>query len=152
MFVFLSFNNEKGIFVVESKNYSGWIFGNENDKFWTQCLQNKTHNKFYNPIWQNKTHIEAIQTIFPQIQKDFFKSIIVFSERCELKQIKSNNKNTWIVKRENLKETIKQIIVTSKESIQKEEIENIKQMLNCYINTSAETKQKHINTITTNYK
>lgn len=27
-----------GLFVIESKNYSGWIFGNTNNKFWTQTL------------------------------------------------------------------------------------------------------------------
>ena len=30
--------HEKGIFVFESKNYSGWIFGNEKYKMWTQTL------------------------------------------------------------------------------------------------------------------
>ncbi|NLK22184.1 MAG: NERD domain-containing protein [Epulopiscium sp.] len=26
------------MYVFESKNYSGWIFGNEKDKNWTQML------------------------------------------------------------------------------------------------------------------
>ncbi|TCT14547.1 nuclease-like protein [Natranaerovirga pectinivora] len=42
--------SETGIYVFESKNYSGWIFGDEMQKNWTQTLQNRQKNKFFNPI------------------------------------------------------------------------------------------------------
>lgn len=48
-----------GIFVIETKNYNGWIFGSENSKNWTQVIY-KTKNHFYNPIMQNKGHIKAL--------------------------------------------------------------------------------------------
>ncbi|MDE5564288.1 MAG: NERD domain-containing protein, partial [Oscillospiraceae bacterium] len=38
----------KGIFCFESKNYSGWIFGNEYQKNWCQTL----------PQWNRKSHKE----------------------------------------------------------------------------------------------
>ena len=38
--------HEKGIFVFESKNYSGWIFGSADQLNWTQSLQNGDKNKF----------------------------------------------------------------------------------------------------------
>jgi hypothetical protein len=50
----------KGIFVFESKNYSGWIFGSEKNRYWTQTLPKNSKNKFFNPIWQNKAHIKAL--------------------------------------------------------------------------------------------
>ena len=28
----------KGFFVIESKNYNGWIFGSEKNRYWTQTL------------------------------------------------------------------------------------------------------------------
>lgn len=34
----LIFLHESGIYVFESKNYSGWIFGSENQKYWTQSF------------------------------------------------------------------------------------------------------------------
>ena len=37
----LLFITPKGIFVIESKNYSGWIFGDEYSQYWTQSLPNK---------------------------------------------------------------------------------------------------------------
>ena len=52
------FITQKGIFVFESKNYSGWIFGDDKGKNWTAMLPNKQKNYFYNPIKQNKTHLK----------------------------------------------------------------------------------------------
>lgn len=46
--------HEKGIFVFESKNYSGWIFGSADQLNWTQSLQNGK------PVWgQDCTHCMA---------------------------------------------------------------------------------------------
>ena len=66
-----------GIYVLESKNYSGWIFGNEKDASWTQTLPNKDKNHFYNPVRQNKTHIMWLNEM---LGNDMSTSIIVFSE------------------------------------------------------------------------
>lgn len=48
---------ENGIFCIETKNYIGWIFGNENQEKWTQTLYTGEKNHFYNPLKQNKSHI-----------------------------------------------------------------------------------------------
>lgn len=42
-----------GIFVIETKNYKGWILGNEDSQNWTQVIY-KYKNKFYNPVLQNR--------------------------------------------------------------------------------------------------
>ena len=39
--------HEKGIFVIESKYYSGWIFGSEDQLKWTQCFRNGRKEHFY---------------------------------------------------------------------------------------------------------
>lgn len=77
--------HRKGIFVFESKNYSGWIFGSRNDRYWTQSLKGGQKNRFYNPILQNQTHINALSRIL-KIDSDKFISMIIFSERCTLKK------------------------------------------------------------------
>ncbi len=38
---------QKGIFVIESKNYSGWIFGDEKSQKWTMSFPNGQKNQFY---------------------------------------------------------------------------------------------------------
>jgi len=42
-----------GVFVVETKNVSGWIFGKERDAQWTQKLHGNHSQKFQNPLRQN---------------------------------------------------------------------------------------------------
>ena len=53
--------HETGIYVFESKNYSGWIFGTETQQYWTQTLPvgkgKSQKTKFFNPIIQNKVHL-----------------------------------------------------------------------------------------------
>lgn len=51
-----------GLLVVETKNYSGLIFGMPSDRQWTQKLGRSTH-RFLNPLWQNELHIKAVQAL-----------------------------------------------------------------------------------------
>ena len=57
--------HESGVYVLESKNYSGWIFGTESQKYWTQTLPagrgRSQKERFFNPIMQNKGHIKWLQ-------------------------------------------------------------------------------------------
>ncbi len=83
--------HESGIYVFESKNYSGWIFGAETQQYWTQTLSKGRHRSphkepFFNPIIQNKVHIKWLSTYLGMEPEQFF-SYIVFSERCTLKDI-----------------------------------------------------------------
>lgn len=72
-----------GVFVVETKNYSGWIFGDENQAMWTQKLF-KTNNKFQNPLRQNFKHIKALESL-TCLPSEKFHSVIVFVGGSEFK-------------------------------------------------------------------
>lgn len=80
--------HESGIYVFESKNYDGWIFGSETQKNWTQSLasgRGKTRKyTFLNPIIQNKVHVKWLQSYLHDNSNLPVYSYIVFSERCEL--------------------------------------------------------------------
>ena len=52
-----------GIFVVETKNMNGWIFGNPNQKQWTQTIY-KHSKEFQNPLNQNYKHVKTIESLF----------------------------------------------------------------------------------------
>ena len=73
-----------GIFVVETKNYSGWIFGNEKSEKWKQTFKTAQGNYFYNPIKQNWGHIYTLSA-YLQLDKWIFKPIVVFSNEAKLK-------------------------------------------------------------------
>ncbi len=59
-----------GIFVIETKSYKGWIFGNANQKYWIQVIY-KYKKSFYNPLYQNFAHVKAVETLvrplFPNV-------------------------------------------------------------------------------------
>lgn len=74
----------KGIFVIEVKHYSGWIFGNEKSNQWTQTIYH-VKNTFQNPIHQNFRHLKAIQQILDFLPKEYMHSIVVFSGSAEFK-------------------------------------------------------------------
>ncbi|MCT2408990.1 NERD domain-containing protein [Chryseobacterium antibioticum] len=73
-----------GIFVIETKNYKGWILGYEKDKSWIQAIY-KYRRKFYNPILQNQGHIYALKHVLKNYQYLRYYSIITFTKRATLK-------------------------------------------------------------------
>ncbi len=74
----------KGIFVIETKNYSGWIFGEEKSKQWTQTMY-RIKRRFQNPIHQNYLHVKAIEQLFDFLPKEHIHSLVVFMGRGEFK-------------------------------------------------------------------
>lgn len=87
---------EFGIYVIESKNYSGWIFGNKNNKNWTVSYNKKTKERLYNPIWQNNSHIKAL-TNYLQITDNGINSLIIFGGGAELKKVPKNTPTRKII-------------------------------------------------------
>ncbi|HIF9127918.1 TPA: NERD domain-containing protein [Photobacterium damselae] len=65
-----------GIFVVETKNMKGWIFGSTRQKLWTQKIYRHS-SKFQNPLHQNYKHIKALETLLG-CSADYLHSVIVF--------------------------------------------------------------------------
>ncbi|MDA5561522.1 nuclease-related domain-containing protein [Exiguobacterium sp. MMG028] len=93
------FINQAGIHVIESKNYSGWIFGRARDQYWTQTLPRRRKHRFFNPIKQNELHLKAIEQVLG-LDRTHLHSWIVFSNRSTLKQIESSdvpvlNRQQW---------------------------------------------------------
>lgn len=72
-----------GIFVIETKNYNGWIFGNVHDANWTQTIY-KNKSRFQNPIRQNYAHVKALETI-TGLEESVFHSMVVFTGSAEFK-------------------------------------------------------------------
>lgn len=66
-----------GIFVIETKNMTGWIFGSERSRQWTQQIYRKKI-RFQNPIRQNYKHLKSIEALINYKAKDM-NSVIVFA-------------------------------------------------------------------------
>lgn len=74
-----------GIFVIETKDKSGWIFGNKEGKVWTQTFPNGEKYTFQNPFRQNYKHIKTLQKYLPFIQTSSFVTVIAFGRYAEFK-------------------------------------------------------------------
>jgi hypothetical protein len=87
--------SRRGIYVFEMKNYSGYIYGSESDKHWTQVLNKWNKNKFYNPLRQNYAHTKAVEN-YLQVNEEILVPIIVFSNNSKLSKINiSPNQNVF---------------------------------------------------------
>ncbi|MGI6364082.1 MAG: NERD domain-containing protein [Bacillota bacterium] len=79
-----------GVFVVETKNYSGWIFGDDTSRYWTQVIY-KRKEKFYNPVRQNLGHVKALKEVLADYPDLLYIPIVVFSINADLKTKTSNH-------------------------------------------------------------
>ena len=68
--------SEYGVFVIETKNMKGWIFGNAHQKTWTQKIFKYTKN-FQNPLHQNFKRVETLKSILELTDQQIF-SVVVF--------------------------------------------------------------------------
>lgn len=68
----------KGVFVIETKHYSGWIFAGEKSPYWAQVIY-KFRNKFNNPIHQNYRHVKALRDLLDFLPKEHIHSTVVFT-------------------------------------------------------------------------
>lgn len=73
-----------GVFVIETKDYKGWIFANATHETWTQVLF-RLRFKFQNPIFQNKRHVRAVQGLLAFLPPQAIRSVIVFTGEAEFK-------------------------------------------------------------------
>lgn len=73
-----------GVFVIETKNYKGWILGGEKSTQWTQNIYGRKSN-FMNPLRQNFAHTKAVEALLLQFPSLPVIPIVAFSPECDLK-------------------------------------------------------------------
>ncbi|MBR1463254.1 MAG: NERD domain-containing protein [Prevotella sp.] len=72
-----------GIFVIETKNYTGWIYGNDDSDQWTKNMYGYKYH-FGNPLKQNYSHVKALASLFCKSVNDFI-PIVVFLHGANLR-------------------------------------------------------------------
>ena len=124
-----------GIFVVETKNMKGLIYGNAKDPTWTQIVFIKRY-PFQNPLRQNYKHIKTISEIL-KIPEDKFHSIIFFIGNCKLQRNMPENVLS--------KGYTKYIKSKTEKILTEKEVSNIVDGIKAYrLPSSFKTKRKHI--------
>lgn len=69
-----------GLFVIETKNYKGWIYGGGHSEQWTQNIYGKKYS-LYNPILQNAGHVRAPRRVLKEFGEVPIVPIVAFSQR-----------------------------------------------------------------------
>lgn len=141
--------HKSGLYVFESKNYSGWIFGNEKGKMWTQTLpQGRGSHKehFLNPVMQNNLHIKWLKNL---LQDDTIPmhSIIVFSERCTLKKVDITSQNVSVTNRDQVYERILTIDSKTTSGLTPNKVIELYEKLYPYSQVSEDVRQAHIDSV-----
>lgn len=73
-----------GIFVIESKNVKGVIYGSEEQPKWTVFLGNKKY-QIQNPLRQNYAHIKALSAAIGLAEDKFHSLVFFWSDDCRFK-------------------------------------------------------------------
>jgi len=140
-----------GIFVIETKNYKGWIFGHENSEEWKQSLLGKKtfwgwsseQHKFRNPIRQNAAHVRAIKSRLKDLGNFTIIPIVVFSDNAELSITTPNH---IVLNWSNLRSVIKSFRTPC---ITQEDIQRIVSKISAGNITTEGSREKHIRNIQT---
>lgn len=143
------FLSTKGIFVIESKNYAGYIFGNDQQKYWTVSLYagggRTEKHRFYNPVWQNRTHIKYLRRLLDTSIP--VNSIVVFSERGEIKDISYYADDVTILQSNAVDEYFYDVRSSWPDRITEEKLKDIQAQLLPFTETDEEKRQEHIRRI-----
>lgn len=130
-----------GLFVIETKNYKGWIFGHENSENWSQVIYNRK-SFFRNPIKQNWSHIYALKYVLKDFPNLRYVPIVVFAGSASLKKIVSN---VSVIYDFELIRFIKEYPV--EKSISNEEVQKIASFLQSLNIEGKENRKEHVENI-----
>ena len=138
--------NSKGVFVFESKDYNGWIYGNGEQLNWTQVYY-KDKFRFYNPIKQNYSHVQCIKEKIENDKIPFY-SIIVFGDDAELKNISYVPKNTYVCTSRRIGDLMTDIMDKGKNCLTGVEIIDVcRKINNSKIEPTDEIRKEHVEII-----
>lgn len=74
-----------GIFIVETKNMKGWIFGDEHSTQWTQSIFGKKY-RFQNPLRQTYRQKKALSA-YLSVDEALINTVVYFNGDCEFKTV-----------------------------------------------------------------
>lgn len=143
--------SHKGLFVFESKNFSGWIFGHQQQKYWTQSLPvgrgyESSKLQFYNPIWQNAGHILHLKKLIGEDAP--IHSVVVFSDECTLKNITITTDDVNLIHQQHLRKLVSSFYDgIEADLLSSGEISEMYNKLYPYSQTDLDTREKHIDQI-----
>ena len=143
-----------GLFVLECKNYKGWIFGSEKSEYWTVTLPSgkgrSRKYKFYNPLKQNLSHIpplnEYLKKAFPDKTIPVF-PIVVFTERASLKKVNVYSDYQPVIYIKDINMRVTRIIAENDPVLTNNQVDELYEKMKGLTQVSRQVKKKHIKAV-----
>ena len=130
-----------GIFVIETKNYKGWIYGSESQSNWTQVIYKSKHN-FQNPLRQTHRHKKVLSK-YLSISETNIQTVISFVGDVQFKTELPSN-----VLRSGVSSYIEQF---DERVFSEEEVERIMALLTNVKSEINISKEEHIQSLHNRY-
>lgn len=92
-----------GIFVIETKNYSGCLHASDSGQYWWRQSGGKKIT-FYNPIVQNLVHVRNLQRLL-KLPSDAFVPIVVIAGDARIES--ADELRYWVVRKSQVVDAIK---------------------------------------------
>ncbi len=122
------FVTQKGVFVIESKNYEGSIHGAEYQNKWTLQTRRKDY-QFNNPVLQNQTHINVLQRAL-QCRRCF--SVIAFNDTSKLEYIDIHSQDVFVLNLFAFRDFMKDMFDNEPDALSEQEAEAVTMALRRY--------------------
>lgn len=139
--------HQKGIFVIENKNYTGWICGDEDSKNWLQILNSRKRFEFYNPVMQNKRHIRHLKYFLKQelpfTEEIPFISVVTFNHQARLKRIFTYSDDVIVTNSRKIRKKIMRRMWRMKKVLNRAEIEQVSRLLSAQTHPSEKIIKQH---------
>lgn len=142
----------RGVFVFESKNYDGRIYGNEKYPNWFQMIRKDVRQAprkytFFNPIMQNAMHCRHLARILEEKDIPIY-SYVVFGNRCTLKNIEYKKGKAVVCRQYSVAGHIRK----HKRTLNYKRVSDIGQKLEGYGVISYKQKLAHVQAISNKHK
>lgn len=126
-----------GLFIIETKNKKGWIFGSANQPKWTQVIYGKKYS-FQNPLRQTFRQ-KKILCEFLDLDETMVHTIVYFVGNCKFKTQLPDNINTT-----GLGRYIKQF---QNQIISIEDVHRVSKAIEKHLSESPLSKRDHIKSL-----
>lgn len=142
--------HQKGIFVIENKNYTGCIYGSEADREWCQVTGGQ-HYSFYNPIRQNSFHIRHLRHFLTDrldcmgygADGTVYDSVITFNGGARLRIRKPSSKDVLVANSARIKRKLGWRLFWRRRVYTRKEVDQIWLILKQQQNPSKKTIRRH---------
>lgn len=137
--------HKKGLIVIENKNYTGSIYGKNEDYYWTQILPDGGKRSFYNPVKQNNSHIRHLKRFLSGLIPNEvpYISVITFNSQARLKRIMVDQDTAVVLNSRKIKRRLRKRLKRLPNVLGRREVEEISLYLEEYAGDSRKNRRRH---------